>query len=287
MNMILMTLFAAGVIGGLDQNIVTPEWLQQNIHNPQVVVVEIGSSPTVDHPHIPGARFVPIESIVKQGGWPPDELPPFEDLRRAFDNAGVGDKGRIILYSANPLWATRAWFTLDYLGQGDRTAILDGGFNRWKAEKRPIATKRMPHLPKTFVPFPDRRRLATLDDVRNAAQTGVILIDARPAHQFHGLRRGADVARRGHVPGAACQPWASNYADDGSFLPAAELRARYEKLLGGDKARVIVYGRTGMDATVPYFVLRSLGYDVTLYDGSYTEWSRDPSLPVAKLSDKP
>jgi thiosulfate/3-mercaptopyruvate sulfurtransferase len=191
MSMFLLSILAAGVIGGLDHHIVTPEWLQQNLSDPYVVVVEIGSSQQAEHPHIPGARYVAIESIVNRNGWPPDELPPVEQLRQAFGNAGVGDDGRIVLYSADPLYATRAWFTLDYLGQGDRTAILNGGFEQWQKEKRPVATKRFARLPKTFTAHPDPTRLVSLSEVRDAINEGAELIDARPSVDFYGFRRGA------------------------------------------------------------------------------------------------
>lgn len=281
MNMVLMAVLTAGVIVGLDHNIVTPAWLEENLDNPYVVVVEIGS--TAARPHIPGARFVPIDSIVKRTGWPPDELPPIDDLRRAFENVGVDNQSRIILYGDSPAYATRAWFTLESLGLGDRVAILDGGFKRWSDEKRPIATKRIPRLPKTLTVYPDPNRIASLAEVRDPG-ANTVLIDARSGYEFHGFRRGSNVTRRGHIPGAECSPWSMNYTPTGSFLPEAALRAKYERLVTDRNARVIVYCRTGMDASVPYFILRSLGYDVALYDGSYAEWSRDRSLPVAMLS---
>ncbi len=284
MTMLFMAILAAGLIGPLEQTTVSPAWLEENLNNPYVVVVEIGTGPTADHPHIPGARFVSIDSIVTNDTWPPQEVPPVDQVRRAFENAGVGDDGRIVLYSANPLWATRAWFTLDYLGHGDRAAILDGGYSRWVTEKHPLMTKRRPHLAKTFTARVDESRLVRLADVRRAVDAGdAVLIDARPAHEFHGLRRGSEVVRRGHIPGAKCDPWQANLDSKGSFLPSRELRADYAKRIDKADAQVIVYCRTGMEASMPYFVLRSLGYNVALYDGSFTEWAREPSAPVARL----
>lgn len=280
----LMAILAAGVIASFDHNVVTPAWLEQNLENPSVVVVEIGTGTTADRPHIPGARFIALESIVVRDGWPPNELPPVDQLRQVFEKAGVGDEGRIVLYSDSPVFAARAWFTLDYLGHGDRAAILDGGFDRWTSEKRPVAAKRLPQLAKTFTPSTDPTRLATLDQVRNAASTGVVLLDARNAYDFQGARRVANVARRGHIPGALCNPWQTNLTPEGSFLTPAALESQYEALIGSRETKVIVYCRTGMDASVPYFILRSLGYDVALHDGSFTEWSRDKTLPVATVS---
>jgi len=301
MGTLLMSILAAGMIGSFEDTVVSPQWLEQNLRNPNVIVVEIGSQPkagaatvhTASWPRnrrffIPGARFIAIESIVARKGWPPDELPPVEQLQKAFENAGVGDEGRIILYSANPLWATRAWFTLDALGHGYRAAILDGGFDRWIKEKRPLATKPFNIYTKTFTPKFDASRVTTLADVQlRLALNEAVLIDARPGEEFGGLRRGAAVTRGGHIPGAHCDPWKSTLKKDGSFLPASELQGKYAKLIPNREQRVIVYCRTGMEATMPYFVLRSLGYNVVLFDGSYTEWSRDGSVSVATVSAKP
>ena len=297
MNVLLVTLLAAGLIGPLDQTVVSPAWLEKNLKDPNVIVVEIGSLPqsarTVSIAswpngrdlHIPGARFVPIESIVIRNGWPPDEMPPVDQLRKAFEAAGVGDEGRIVLYSADPLQATRAWFTLDYLGHGDRTAILDGGFARWRSEKRPVATQRVERTATTLTAKADPTRLVSHAEMRAAYESrGTVLIDARRGEQFIGSTRGRSVVRGGHIPGALCNPWRMNVTPDDTFRSPAELTSMYEPLIPKGTARVIVYCRTGMEASMPYFVLRSLGYDVALYDGSFAEWARDDSAPVTTLS---
>lgn len=284
MTAFLLAAVAAAVIGGgLDRNIVTTEWLERHLGDPYVVVVEVGPHAAAAHPHIPGARFIDIDAIVQRAGWPPDELPPTDQLRRAFGEAGIGDDGRIIIYSTSPVYAARAWFTLDYLGQGHRASILDGGLQQWKAEKRPLATARVRPIPRTFTAYPNPSRLAALDEVRAAVSAGDLVIDARPSREFEGYRRGAQVARPGHIPGALCAPWKTNYTRNGTFLPPTVLRARYDEMIRNPDERVIVYCRTGMDAAVPYFILRSLGYEVALHDGGFTEWSRVRALPVAKL----
>ena len=275
------TILMAGLIGPLDKTVVSPDWLEKHLTDPAVVVVEIGSTPASDHPYIPGARFLPIDAIVAGEGWPPDEMKPVDQMKKALESAGIGDDGHIIIYSAHPLLATRAWLTFDYLGQGDRTRILDGGLARWKAENRPLATKRQPHTPKTFTPRPDSSRLVTLAQVKEAAGSGALLIDARSPFEFHGFRRGKSVVRRGHIPDATCAPWQSNLTAAGSFRGNDELKVRYEQIVGKADRKVIVYCRTGMEASMPYFILRSLGYDVALFDGSYAEWAREKALPVA------
>lgn len=282
MHALFTIILAATLNAPLADATVSTDWLAEQLQNPGVIVVEIGINANADRPHIPGARYIPIDSIVRRDGWPPDELPKLADLRKAFEKAGIGDEGRLVLYSSAPLYATRAWFTLDFLGHADRAAILDGGFEKWRREGRPIAVTREAFAPRTFTPKPNAERVLSQMQMQTAVTgTSAILIDARPASEFHGAQRGLRVARKGHIPGANSIPWQANLDVTFALKPESELRALYRSVGVEPGSRVIVYCRTGMEASLPYFVLRSLGYDVTLYDGSYAEWSSYRGAGVA------
>ena len=282
MHAILTAILAATLNAPLADATVSTEWLNEQLQNPGVVIVEIGVNTNADRPHIPGARYIPIDSIVHRTGWPPDELPKLDDLRKVFENAGIGDEGRLVLYSSAPLYAARAWFTLDFLGHGDRTAILDGGFEKWRREGRPVATTREAFAPRTFTPHPQAERVISQMQMQTAVNgKTAVLIDARPAAEFHGTQRGIKVARKGHIPGANNIPWPANLDVTLALKPQSDLRALYQSVGVEPGSRVIVYCRTGMEASLPYFVLRSLGYDVALYDGSYAEWSSYRGAGVA------
>jgi thiosulfate/3-mercaptopyruvate sulfurtransferase len=281
MSILSMVVLLAAVSAPLDGAVVPPAWVQQHLDDPSVIVVEVGAKAEADGAHIPGARFLAIESILDKG-FPTDELPPVEQLTKAFEQAGIGDEGRIILYSREPLLATRAWFTLDYVGQGARTSILDGGTRRWVAEGRPMTKARPASKAVTFSAFPTKSRVVTVDEVRTAVASGAVLLDARSDFAFRGITRGDDVTRRGHIPDATCTPWQNNVNASGWFLPLEQLKETYGRLIPDPGTRVIVYCRTGVEATMPYFVLRSLGYDVALYDGSFVEWSKDATTPVTR-----
>jgi thiosulfate/3-mercaptopyruvate sulfurtransferase len=284
MSILSMAVLLAAVSAPLDGAVVPPAWLQQHLEDPAVIVVEVGENADADGAHIPGARFLAIETILDKG-FPTDELPPVEQLTKAFEQAGIGDEGRIILYSREPLLATRAWFTLDAIGQGSRASILDGGTRRWIAEGRPTTKARPAIQPVTFSAFPTKSRVVTLDEVRTAVASGAVLLDARSDFAFRGITRGDDVTRRGHIPNAICTPWQNNVNASGWFLPLEQLKETYARLIPDPDTRVIVYCRTGVEATMPYFVLRSLGYDVALYDGSFVEWSKDPGTPVTRSTE--
>jgi thiosulfate/3-mercaptopyruvate sulfurtransferase len=220
-------------------------------------------------------------------------MPAIADLERLFGNAGIGNYGRIVVYSRDPLLATRAFFTLDYLGHGNRVAILDGGWALWRHEKglnRPVTKATHKYRAEVFSASVDPRKLLTIDDVRLAASTGmiagepVVIVDARPALQFIGKDNGSQVSNPGHIAAANCAPWTINFTDvvPATFKPADELMAYYDMRGVNEDARIVLYCRSGMEATATYVALRYLGFkNLSLYDGSYVEWNKSGDVVVA------
>ena len=262
-----------------DDMLVSTDWLQRN--RLSVKLIEIGDRTTYEKAHIPGAALVEAHQLLTQIGNVPNELPPLEILESVFMNAGVGPRGRIVLYSRDPILATRAWFTLDYLGYGDRTSILDGGFTKWLAEDRTTSTKIDQPKPSTFQARVHPETLTRINAIRNlvrwreAVGSNFVLIDARAPAQFYGEEAGADILCPGHIPGAVNVPWSLNFTggDTPVFLGADQLRTIYDGAGVSATTANILYCRTGMQASVDYFVLKYLGYDAILYDGSFIEWS--------------
>src|SRR5689334_3555702 len=103
-----------------------------------------GRQKEYDTAHIPGAQFIQQSDIsTPRGTGLILELPPIEQLKATFEKFGITDNSRIIIYFGKD-WVTptsRVYFTLDYLGLGERTSILDGGMPAWVAEKRPVTTE--------------------------------------------------------------------------------------------------------------------------------------------------
>ncbi len=267
---------------------VTTEWLTGQLEN--MVVLEIGDSATYAAAHIPGARLIETSELLAQRDGTPNELPAIDALEALFTRAGAGNRERIILYSRDPILAARAWFTLDYLGHGRRAAILDGGFTKWTEEQRPVSTENAPTTPARFEPRVNAATLAPFKAVRELVRYreilghDLVIIDARSAPQYQGTEPGADINRAGHIPGAANIPWSDNLTTGAvpRFLPEQELRELYTTAGVTPKSTNVIYCRTGMQATLNYFVLRYLGYDAMLYDGSFIEWSRDGSTAIAE-----
>lgn len=287
------TYAAAGTVN--EQLLVSTKWLQQYLRASGVTVVEIGDRATYESGHIAGARFIALNDFLVTRDSTPNELPDLPALEKTLSAAGVPNRGRIILYSRDIIDASRAFFTLDYLGLGDRLSILDGGFAKWKAENGAMETG----PPAAAAPTDFHSRVAPevlvrLTAMRAAvAQTAsepssIAIVDARSPAQFLGAEAGPDVTCGGHIPGAINVPWQTNLTGSMTpvFLSVPELRQLYRDAGVSDQASIVVYCRTGMQASVPYFVLRYLGRDVHLYDGSYVEWSRAEYGPGRSSSDE-
>jgi thiosulfate/3-mercaptopyruvate sulfurtransferase len=265
-----------------EQMLVSPDWLLRRLGT--VSVLHIGDSSGYAAGHIPGAVLIETSSLLAQCEGTPNELPMADALERLFRAAGVGTRERIVVYSSDPLLAARAWFTLDYLGQGNRASLLDGGLAKWIAAG--YTTSRKPAAPKpgTFAGQPTPQAITRLTVVRELVrlreQFGpeLVLIDARSPAQFNGEEAGPDVLHAGCIPGAVNVPYALNFDATGAFQSPDVLRRIYTDAGMTRTATSVVYCRTGMQASVTYFVLRYLGYDVSLYDGSFIEWSNSGEM---------
>jgi thiosulfate/3-mercaptopyruvate sulfurtransferase len=279
-------LIAAALLSSM---LVSTQWVDQHRNEPLNVIVEVGIRTDYDSGHIPGARFIAREEIVADCDGLPNELTSTDTLVKAFERAGVGDSKLIVIYSREPLLATRTWFTLDYLSHGSRAAILDGGWQKWALEKREVSTV-TPYVKAAPFTIADRpysvAKFTEVSDLvrrRGTLPDKLLLIDARPSLFFSGEMRGAGIRRAGHIPDAVNIPWTSNLTGDNApvFRSESELLQLYKAAGVTREAIVIAYCRTGMEASMTYFVLRYLGYDVSLYDGSFIEWSAAKGTAVA------
>jgi thiosulfate/3-mercaptopyruvate sulfurtransferase len=254
--------------------LVSPAELAARLDDPGLVVLQVDRDSTAYRAgHIPGARLVPLDAIVTSVDGVSNELPPPGRLDSLFERLGVSTDSRIVI-AGEPLPAARLFFTLDYLGAGDRLALLDGGPARWKAEGRPLST----------TPWSGRRgRLHwTLrqDLVVDApwvrtrlADPAIALLDARPTADFGP-----------HIPGAGSLPWGTLLtADEPTRLQnTAALSRRFGQAGLAPGETPVVYCRTGMQASFLYFVARYLGWAPRLYDGSFEDWSKRPGYPVGR-----
>jgi thiosulfate/3-mercaptopyruvate sulfurtransferase len=279
----LLTVTAMASAASHPDMLVSTGWLAVHSTDANVVILHVAPNRTVyDAGHIPGSHYVALPQLAVTRDGIPNELPPVEDLKAIMEAAGVSDDSRVILYSdASVLPATRAYFTLDYLGHGGQAALLDGGLGKWRKEGRALSQEAPASAHGHFTPHPKPELVVQIDAVKQmSAQPGSalseVLLDVRPAADFRG-EKGA------HIPGAMNAYWVENQAshDDQSLKSDAELHKMYEALGVTPEKRVVTYCNSGMQATQSYFTLKYLGYDVRMYDGSMSEWNAK-GAPVEK-----
>lgn len=266
--------------------IVSTDWLSKHLNDNSLVLLQVGDKSEYDAAHIAGAQFIQTSDIsTPRGTGLILELPPVDQLKSTFEKLGVTDESRIVIYFSKD-WVTptsRVYFTLDYLGLGDRASVLDGGLPTWRAEGKPVTTEVKQAKPGHFTPHPNAKLVVDSAWVSsNLSKPGVAILDARAAKFYTGEDAG-QMPRAGHIPHAKSIPFSTLVEDSNNkFKSADSLRALFTGAGVKQNDSVATYCHIGQQASLLYFVARYLGYDAHLYDGSFQDWSNRSDLPVEK-----
>ncbi|MFN3622767.1 MAG: sulfurtransferase [Hyphomicrobium sp.] len=274
--------------------LVNYEWVQKNIDNPKVRIVEVSVDPGVyERGHIPGAvNFRWHTDLVDKVSR---DIASRESFEKLIQNAGIDKDTTVVLYGDNNNWfaAWGAW-VFHVHGLGTQVKLLDGGRKIWELKQLPLDTKE-PSVTATAYKLPEGNPnlRARLGDVLAAAQkkSDVQLLDIRSPDEFAGKIFAPEGSkelsvRAGHVPGAVNVPWGKAVnAEDGTFKSAADLKKVYADVgIDGSKP-IITYCRIGERSSHSWYLLSQiLGYDVKNYDGSWTEYGNSVGVPVANLA---
>lgn len=236
--------------------------------------------------HLPGARFADIEHDLSSPITPQSGRHPLPDMGQFADwvaARGVSGDSQVVAYDdSHGGFAARLWWMLRFLGH-ERAAVLDGGFARWKQERRPL-TPDLPHVRRgDFASHPHPEMLAELTEVeRLSAGRAGTLVDARAGERYRGETEPID-PRAGHIPGALNLPFLGNVGADGRFLPAEALQRRFAQgLNGAAPEQTIHYCGSGVTACHNLLAMAAAGLPPgRLYVGSWSQWSKDPARPAA------
>ncbi len=237
--------------------------------------------------HIPGAAFLHLDrdlSGAKTGRNGRHPLPEVSALATTFGRTGIDTTKQVVAYDQNGgMWASRLWWLLHWLGH-DAVAVLDGGLDKWAAERRPQTSELPAPRSALFVPM-GPGPVATADEiVRHLNDGSLFVLDARAPERFRGDLEPLDPIA-GHIPGAHNRPYGENLTSQGSFKPAALLRSEFEALLVDTPPSAVVH-QCGSGVTACHNVLAMSVAALRgsrLYPGSWSEWiAADPERPVAR-----
>jgi len=281
-------LFTAPVVAAPSDFLVTTDWLEKNLNNPKLRLIEVSVDTGVyERGHIQGAVNFK---------WHSDLVDPVkrdiaskENFEKLLRQAGVNNDSTIVIYGDSNNWfaAWGAW-VFDVYGVKN-VKLLDGGRKKWEAEKRPL-TPLATQVAAGNVKVSDannalRARLIDVVAIANK-KSDTALVDIRSPDEFTGkIFAPAGVQetaiRAGHIPGAVNVPWGQAVAEDGTFKSPEELKKVYAAVGIDGKKPIITYCRIGERSSHTWFALsKILGYNVKNYDGSWTEYGNSVGNPV-------
>ena len=275
----------------LARAVAQPDWLEQNIDNPKVRIIEVSTEPGIyERGHIKNSvKLVWHTDLVDTVNRDIISQAKFTAL---VQKAGIDEDTTVVLYGDKNNWfaAWGAWIFNIY-GQKD-VRVLDGGRVKWEKDGRALTTavptfkagnfvakaadkNLRAGLTRDVLPVAKKERKATLIDIRSADEySGKIFAPAG----FQEL-----AVRAGHIPGAINVPWGLNVNSDGTFKTVAELKKLYadKGVTGADQ--IITYCRIGERSSLTWFVLSEiLGFTrVKNYDGSWTEYGNSVGAPIS------
>lgn len=236
--------------------------------------------------HVPGALYMHLDrdlSGATTGTNGRHPLPDRADLVAKLAGSGLNEGQQVVAYDAQGgMYAARLWWLLRWLGH-DSVALLDGGLQAWEAAGKPLETEAQPRSPGNFKAGAP---LAVTVDVqaveRNLTARDHVLIDARAADRYRGENETLDRVG-GHIPGALNHHFKDNLTAEGRFKTAHELRDAFSALVGGTAPdRVVLQCGSGVTACHNALAMEIAGlHGAALYAGSWSEWSANPSRPVA------
>jgi len=272
--------------------LVSTDWVMQNAKNPKVRIVEVSVDPGLyEKGHVPGAAGFKWHSELCDPVA--RDIVSKENFEKLCSRAGISADTTVVFYGDNSNWfACWGYWVFSLYGHKD-LKIMDGGRQKWEAEKRPFDTT-VPSFAATkywvgAANYDLRLRLVEVLGVVLNKQKAA-LVDVRSPDEFSGKiiapPGSAELAiRAGHIPGAKNVPWKKAVNDDGTFKSLEELRKLYAAAGVDGTGTVITYCRIGERSSHSWFVLKCLlGYDARNYDGSWTEWGNAVGVPIENES---
>ena len=264
--------------------LVSTEWLENELNNENVIIIDVRKKEQYDAGHIPGAyHMAPGEVFQQEINGVKGMLPPASHIEKNLSIVGATPESTIVLYDGNSnLWSSRGLWALDVYGH-ENTKLLDGVWGKWESEGKEISTSVSEEKSSNykFKSSPNNSIIAGIDEIIESIEDpSKIVCDTRSPEEYSGKDVRAE--RGGHIPNSKNVNWVMGVNDSGEFKSADELKDLYDGAGITDGETIYTLCQTAVRATHTWFILTDLlgEANVKVYDGSWTEWGNDSSLPI-------
>ncbi len=270
-------------------------WLNENLDNPQVIVIDasvvvsfdeagqfnmISGKEQYQEGHIPHAIFADLMGdLSAKDNNRHFVMPSPAQFRNAINDLGISNDSQVVIYSktSSQGWPQRLWWMLYWAGH-DNIAVLDGGFSAWQQAGLPVSNKTIKRIKSNYKLNIRDHVIADRDEVFKAIDDkDTTIIDVLPANNYNGQT--STYKRPGHITSAINIPTQSLVTETGHYKTNDELKSLFSSQ---PKNRIITYCGGGIAASSTAFSLHRLGYkDVAVYIGSLQEWAANDENPMS------
>lgn len=264
--------------------LVDTEWVQANLDDENVRLLDIGGNPDAyTAGHLPGAIFVNLGDLTNPEDSTGGQILTQDQLSAVMSKLGIEQDDTLVLYDANRnLLAARAYWVFEYYQHAGDLHVYNGGTTKWSADGQELTADVPTVEPTAYVAGAADPEIRTTSEyvLEHIDDENVAVCDTRSPAEHSGTDVRAE--RGGHIPGSVNLEWTVAVNDDGTFKDAAFLTDLYAKAGFTPDKEVITYCQTGVRGAHSWFVLKELlGFpNVRNYDGSWEEWGNNPALPV-------
>jgi thiosulfate/3-mercaptopyruvate sulfurtransferase len=270
--------------------LISVEWLQQHMEEPNVVLLDLQSNQNYLRFHIPGSINTDYAQWRVEKKGQPKIMPPVPIMEKLIGSLGIGNNTHVVLIplgasAGDMAIAARVYWTFKVLGHSN-ISILDAGLVGY-AETRKYRLQKGSHQlkPKTFKADYQEKMNPNAKAVKAALDAGTLPVDNRTRAEYMGIYRGGDKERPGSLPNAVHlnYDWLT-INGSGKLHSLEDLKQIYRASQVPLDGAQINYCHTGNRAALAWFVSHELlgNHQARLYDGSIQEWAVDPSLPMQR-----
>jgi thiosulfate/3-mercaptopyruvate sulfurtransferase len=264
--------------------LVTPEWLNDHLNDPDLVVLYTGFVIRADFEkeHIKGSRFLWPDWLAPNSPEGNMNAPDEKTATRVLQELGINKNSRIVVYHRgnDVTIAARMFLSLEHFGLTGKVSFLNGGIEAWKRAGFPVTAAPSVFKPGNFVAKVQSKLVSQEKVLAAVTSHSSVIVDARVKRFFDGDP--TVNPRDGHITGAVNVPYPDMLDSLSRFKHIDTLAKNFQRVVPDKNKEILLYCFIGQTACVDYLAARQLGYQVKLYDGSLQEWSRSTALPMEK-----